>query len=141
MTYELQYKDRYGNWEPAAESDAACRGDNVSNLIDLSDHLEKEWSNEQVEWRIIAVATSEEVWGWTAVDRGQDAQQESESMATVIHLNEKFDGTVVVDGETVLVHNALAQSRDIGDEDYQPSAAAVEAAQRAVDESYSRRVR
>ena len=47
-------------------------------------------------------------------------------MATIkVFLDKNFDGEVVVDGETVLVHNAVAQQTDLRDEDYAPSRAAV----------------
>jgi hypothetical protein len=64
-----------------------------------------------------------------------------EMATTRLRLNDQFDGEVYVHSdngyETIRVHNAIAQASDVSDDDYRPSAMAVDAAQRAVDEFYN----
>lgn len=57
-------------------------------------------------------------------------------MTATLKLSPTFDGEVTVGTETVLVHNAIAQTVDVRDADYRPSSEAVLAAQMAVDAAY-----
>lgn len=59
-------------------------------------------------------------------------------MTLQLNIDKNFDGIATVNGEEVIVVNALAQGSNLRDEDYQPSAAAVEAVQTAVDAEYQR---